>query len=266
LTPTSLLARDGDAEETGPEYISLSTLLSTQPPIDKLALPEPLIEELAQVYNLTEAPSLLSAENKLVASSNSSIRNPVSVYNWLKRNKPDVFLQEGADKAAASTPTTATGSGRHLKRASVVTKTSEENAAMDADSVSTPLSAKGEMPTRAPAETTKQTNGTSKRKRRRSPSIEVDQEVVEDLAAPRSNRGSISGAAGTSAALAESKVTAGSVRKKKKLDIDDGSLISALVDKEREKERAARAERLAALGIGGPGSGRGGRGNPRRES
>jgi hypothetical protein len=65
-------------------------------------------------------------EKSVERERETQLRNPVSVYNWLRRNKPSVFLQDhevGSDKP--SRPAGARSSKRHANRDSVV-KVEEE--------------------------------------------------------------------------------------------------------------------------------------------
>ena len=65
--------------------------------------------------------------------SETTVSNPVSVYNWLRKHKPDVFLQDaGADKdksedkpaktPGTSTPSTSKRESRGVKRTSMATE------------------------------------------------------------------------------------------------------------------------------------------------
>jgi IEC3 subunit of the Ino80 complex, chromatin re-modelling len=67
-----------------------------------------------------------SQEKSVEREREAQLRNPVSVYNWLRRNKPSVFLQDheaGSDKP--SRPAGARSSKRHATRDSIV-KVEEE--------------------------------------------------------------------------------------------------------------------------------------------
>jgi hypothetical protein len=54
-----------------------------------------------------------------------ALRNPVSVYNWLRRNEPHVFLQDGnpqSDAPVQKSKEALKEASKHLKRASIVAK------------------------------------------------------------------------------------------------------------------------------------------------
>lgn len=69
------------------------------------------------------------AERSIERERESQLRNPMSVYNWLRKNQPNVFLQDGEDQKAK--PTAA--ASRKSKRESTANKTvkAEAEAAED---------------------------------------------------------------------------------------------------------------------------------------
>ncbi|KAL1851835.1 hypothetical protein Plec18167_009474 [Paecilomyces lecythidis] len=71
-----------------------------------------------QLSRAPEKPSLAERERE------AALRNPVSVYNWLRRNQPQVFLQDNeiASEKSVSKPANA----RASKRASTQTKKEED--------------------------------------------------------------------------------------------------------------------------------------------
>ncbi|PKX91604.1 uncharacterized protein P174DRAFT_443574 [Aspergillus novofumigatus IBT 16806] len=90
-----------------------------------------------ELSRIPEKPSFAEREREL------ALRNPVSVYNWLRRNQPHIFLQdhENASEKSGSRPTNA----RASKRA---TQPRKEEEAYDEDGVlmdtgPTPGSTKG---------------------------------------------------------------------------------------------------------------------------
>lgn len=62
------------------------------------------------------------AERSVERERESQLRNPMSVYNWLRKNQPTVFLQDHEDQKAK--PTTAAAS-RKSKRESILSKTAK---------------------------------------------------------------------------------------------------------------------------------------------
>ncbi len=84
------------------------------------------------------APILRGGERSSEKDRETALKNPVSVYNWLRKHQPQVFLQD--NEAHSEKPSTRPATSRASKRASTVKQEpdlyDEDGVALDAGSSS----------------------------------------------------------------------------------------------------------------------------------
>lgn len=112
----SLAARHRDASPPTDLLPTLAPLAGThgQPP-DKSTPPSALLQALQTAAHTHSLPNPSNPSTSSSAARDLALRNPTSVYNWLRKHAPKTFLQDheisAADHAAASEDPSATTKG-----------------------------------------------------------------------------------------------------------------------------------------------------------
>lgn len=168
---------------------SLTSLLASFPPLpiesldseqaNDLTLPKPIAyltaDELDEYLARTDAALGLPPQSTLsnpqaipphLSDKELEVRNPNSVYNWLRLHEPQVFLQDGEDASSAATsgkPGSLRGAG---KRASLPAPAKADSVQfVEEDGLGYDSSLGGPAPTASSGKGEKTAGGSAKRKR-----------------------------------------------------------------------------------------------------